>query len=148
MELSFRTAQLPDVETLLGLVSELYVHEGITVSSVVAQAALFGLIEDGALGQVWLVSAGPELVGYAVLTYGYSLEFGGRYGLVDELYVRPGWRGQGVGQATLEFVASQGRAVGLSALRLEVERGNRRAIGLYQRQGFGAHDRDLMTRRL
>ena len=35
---------------------------------------------------------------------GYSLEFRGRYGLLDELYVEPDWRDQGIGRVALAFV--------------------------------------------
>ena len=78
----------------------------------------------------------------------FVLEFGGRCAFVDELYVVPERRGDGFGTAALEKAARIGAALGLSALRLEVDRANPDAERLYHRAGFERHERSILTRRL
>lgn len=87
-----------------------------------------------------------EVAGYAVLTFGYSLEFHGRDAFVDELYLRNEYRGQGIGKRALEFLTEVCVAEGVSALHLEVERSNTQAQAVYRKFGFEDHDRYLMTR--
>jgi ribosomal protein S18 acetylase RimI-like enzyme len=75
-----------------------------------------------------------------------SLEFGGRDAFIDELYVRPAYRGQGIGTKVLKFADEVCRSAGVQALHLEVERKNVKAQTFYRKVGFQDHDRYLMTR--
>jgi GNAT superfamily N-acetyltransferase len=102
-------------------------------------------LADPSLGSVWLVERGGVAVGYAVLTFGYSLEFSGRFALLDELFILAPYRSQGLGRQILERLEDVCRDLGLTALRLEVARTNQGARRLYEKAGFEAHDRDLMT---
>lgn len=122
-----------------------YAEEGLAYEAGRAEQALGLLLADPTLGRAWLVEGG---VGYVVVTAGFSLEFAGRFALLDEIYLVPEARGRGLGGRMLAFVAEACRAKGFQALRLEVERHNAHARGLYSRSGFVAHDRDLMTRML
>jgi diamine N-acetyltransferase len=111
-----------------------------------ARAAVEWLIDNQTWGAAWFMEAAGQTAGYLVLTIGYSLEFHGRYGLLDELFVEESFRGQGFGSQALAFAEQECRRRGLRALRLEVGRQNPRAQSLYSRFGFHAHDRDLMTK--
>ena len=113
-----------------------------------AHDALRGLLRDPACGRVWLIRSGDVDVGYAVLTLGYSLEFLGRDAFVDELYVLPEHRGQGLGKQAMALLEDECRALGVHALHLEVARGNKAAQGLYRRFGFEKRAYFLMTRRI
>jgi ribosomal protein S18 acetylase RimI-like enzyme len=98
------------------------------------------------IGRVFLITMGGEITGYAVLTFGYSLEFRGRDAFVDELYLRDEYRGRGIGKRALEFLAGVCADNGVCAMRLEVERSNTRAQSVYRKFGFEDHDRYLMTK--
>jgi ribosomal protein S18 acetylase RimI-like enzyme len=111
-----------------------------------ARAAVSGLLRDPAWGRVWLIRSGPTNVGYLVLTLGYSLEFLGHDAFVDELYVLPRYRGQGIGKAAMALLDRECRALGVNALHLEVASGNQTAQGLYRRFGFKKRRYFLMTR--
>ena len=148
MELSFRLAQPGDAELLLGLMRQLYALDGYPFEEGTARAALEGLVRDTRLGRVWVIGSGAEPIGYLVLTFGYSLEFGGRDAFVDELFVAAGHRHRGVGTRAIEFAAEQCRALGVHALHLEVEHANTVAQALYRKVGFEDHDRYLLTRRI
>ena len=125
---------------------QLYAHHGLRLDQDRARRAIDGLFAEPQHGGVWLIDADATAVGYLVLTIGYSLEFHGRFGLLDEISVDEAWRGKGIGSQALEFAAEWCRSRGLRALRLEVSHGNTHALRLYERTGFEVHDRHLMTR--
>jgi GNAT superfamily N-acetyltransferase len=145
MDFDLRTAGVDDLDLVLDLMQGLYACDHIPFDPARARRALLELLADSSLGQVCLVEAGGEAIGYAVLTLGYSLEFAGRYALLDEVFIREAWRGKGAGRQILAVLENLCRALGLQALRLEVERTNRGARNLYTKMGFETHDRDLMT---
>ena len=146
MDFTFDPATPEDEDVILGMMRELYEHEGIWFDEGRQRAALTRLLADDALGRAWVVRAGGgEPAGYLVLTLGYSLEFGGRDAFVDELLVRERFRGSGLGKRAIGVAVEACRALGVQALHLEVERANTGAQGLYRRLGFHDHDRYLMT---
>lgn len=89
-------------------------------------------------------------VGYAVLCAYWSNELGGLIAIVDELYVRPEARSQGIAKALFDALAA-GRVAGfasLVAIDLEVTPDNARARALYARLGFAPLKNAHMRRRL
>jgi GNAT superfamily N-acetyltransferase len=101
-------------------------------------AALATLLADDKLGEVWVVSGEHGLEGYAVTTWGYSIESGGRDALLDEMYVsKPG---SGTGSTLLEAVISAVRERGLARIFLETEAANAAARRFYDRHGFSVED--------
>lgn len=62
--------------------------------------------------------------------------FGQAYGEVKRMYVRPRFRGRGLGQALLTHLAEYARARQVEVLRLETGIYQTEAIGLYERFGF------------
>jgi ribosomal protein S18 acetylase RimI-like enzyme len=144
-EVVLRAAGAEDLGLLLDFIRGLYAAEHIPFDEDRAAQALGGLLEEPSLGWIWIVERRGEPVGYAVVTLGYSLEFGGRFALLDELFIAESHRGAGVGRQVLDRIVEVCRERGLRAVRLEVERTNLAACGLYRKAGFEAHDRDLMT---
>jgi diamine N-acetyltransferase len=147
MEVAFRRADASDAELLLGLMREFYEFEHLTFDERAAREALMQLLGGGdSFGRVWLIEVEGSAAGYVVLTLGFSLEFHGRDALVDELYIREGHRGRGIGKKTLAFVEGECRSLGVRALHLEVERANLNAQAVYRKSGFKDHDRYLLTK--
>lgn len=85
--------------------------------------------------------------GYSLLLPTYSNEAGGMVLWIDELYVRPEFRGRGLGRELLRYVCS-GHGGKASAVRLEVTRSNRRAADLYRSEGFQDLDYAQMLKKL
>ena len=109
--------------------------------------ALAALAAGEPLGRAWLVEQDERAVGYAVLTWAFSVEAGGREACLDELYLVPEVRNRGLGRRVLALVDAEARAIGVRRVFLEVERRNR-AIVLYRRAGYVDHDRFLMSKSL
>jgi GNAT superfamily N-acetyltransferase len=143
--LRFEMAGPEAAESILPLMERFYAEERYPFDPAKARNALEPLLADPALGRAWLIQEGSAILGYFVLTLGWSLEYGGRDAFVDELFVLPAHRGRGLGRSALERMVEACRELGVQALHLEVERENP-AAELYRKAGFDDHDRFLMTR--
>lgn len=146
MEPEFRAMRDVDVEIIVVLMRDFYAIDGYPFDETIARRALKGLVENPALGRVWLITMSVEIAGYMVLTFGYSLEFHGRDAFIDELFLREGYRNQGIGTKAMTFMEGFCRAQGIHALHLETERHNTAAQSLYSKAGFKDHHRALMTK--
>jgi GNAT superfamily N-acetyltransferase len=109
------------------------------------RTAVEHLLANPGFGQAWLVREDGRIVGYAVMSFDYSLEYGGRNAWVDEIFIAKEARGKGLGERVMDFVERAAREAGVTAIHLEVNPGNK-AITLYRRHGFEEHDRHLMTK--
>jgi diamine N-acetyltransferase len=146
MNLIFKVADLTHVETLVQFMREYYEYDGLDFDADNSRAALEMLLSNKLYGQIWLLQDGETPIGYVVLTFGFSLEAQGRDALVDELYVREDYRGQGVGARTLEFLEDFCRSMEIYAFYLEVERHNTKAQNFYHKHGFVDGDRCLLSK--
>lgn len=78
---------------------EFYAEAGYALDPDRARTAFLPLLTSGQLGQVWLAELDGQVAGHLVLTFCYSMEYGGRSAFVDDLFVRPALRNRGVGRA-------------------------------------------------
>ena len=140
-----RVAGPADVDRLVGVMAEFYAESGFPVDRPRAATAFETLVTDERLGRVWILEAEGREAGYAVLTLGFSMEFGGRDAFLDDLFVRPEFRSRGLGGEAIDAARTFCAERGVRALHLEVGDTNDRAHELYRRAGFVDHDRRLMT---
>ncbi len=148
MTINYQVATIVDLAVLLELVKEFHVIEHLAFDEAVDREVLSRFLTDQSLGRVWLIQQDDRVIGYIVLTLGYSLEYRGRDAFIDEFYLRPQYRGQGIGTQTLAFAEDVCRSLGIQALHLEVDVENPDAQRLYNRVGYHRHDRVLMTKQL
>lgn len=130
-----------DFDVLVALIREFYAVDGHVYDPARVRASLPALLESDRYGAVWKV--GDPAVGYVIMTWGYSLESGGREALVDEFYLRE--RGRGLGTAVMQQVLEDCRGRGFTRVFLETERANTRVRGFYQRLGFEEDDSVWMS---
>jgi len=76
-----------------------------------------------ATGEIEVLAARAEdrLVGVAVLAFRLSVSAGGLFASIEDLYVRPEARRQGVGRALLEAIGERCAARGISYVEAQVE---------------------------
>ncbi len=146
MDVILKQATRADTDMLVRLMEEYYQFDHLPWDEAGARTALQGLMCDQHAGRVWLISADEEIVGYVALTLGYSLEYKGRDAFVDEIYLREGYRGRGLGQQALAAVFETCQALGVRAVHLEVARNNTAAQALYRKLGFEVHSSYLMSK--
>ncbi len=146
MRAEFRLAAIPDLDRVVSMMSRLYGQDGIPFDSSRTRVTAEWLLAHPDSGGIWTVEAEGSTAGYLVMTVCVSLEFHGRFALLDELYLEEPFRGRGLGAQAIEFAAQWARARGMAAVRLETAHDNLRAQNLYRKCGFILHDRYLMTK--
>ena len=145
-KIDYRLAQAEDLDVLEQFMASYYTYDGVAFNAEAARTALADLIAHPDWGQIWLICAEIDPIGYAVITLGYSLEYLGRDAFVDEIYLSSAYRGQGIGTKTFEFLEAQCRRLGVKALHLEVEAHNTKAQAFYRKIGFESGDRHLLNK--
>lgn len=142
-------AKPDDIDRVMRLVGDFHTEEGIAQDDATRRAALMPLLEGSPHGAVYLIGPGRAPIGYVIVSFGWSVEFGGMDGFVDEVYIRPGVRGRGIGSEVLQALPKALAGAGLRALHLEVDRENEKARALYQKLHFQPRERYmLMSRKL
>ncbi len=131
-----RPARQEDAELIFALVNELAVYEKLadavdaTVQSMTA--ALFGA-EPRVFCEI--VEWAGEPVGLAIWFYTFST-FRGRHGIwLEDLYVRPAFRGRGCGKALLALLAARCATENLARLEWSVLDWNTPSIAFYRAIG-------------
>jgi GNAT superfamily N-acetyltransferase len=147
MKIAYTLAGPEHLAELLTMMTELQADDpwSCRFDEQLARSAMNDLLRDSSLGRVWIIATGSETVGYIVMAFDYSLEYRGKGAWVDEFFVRPAYRGQGIGAHALAFFTGQARELGVKVVHLEVNHGNP-AIELYRRTGFEDHERYLMSK--
>jgi GNAT superfamily N-acetyltransferase len=85
-----------------------------------------------AAGGVEVAVIGDVVAGYLVSHHGQQIAY------IDEVYVTPGARGVGFGDALLEAAVAAGRAAGCRVIEGEALPGDRETKNLYERAGITA----------
>ncbi|ALA16351.1 MULTISPECIES: GNAT family N-acetyltransferase [Chelatococcus] len=136
MSLVIRPAQPADLGLVAALVRELAEYEKLAheveATEGDLETALFG-----ANPRVFcdIAEWRGEPAGFALWFYNFST-FLGRHGLyLEDLFVRPAFRGEGIGKALLAHLARRCVEEGLGRLEWWVLDWNEPAIGFYKRQG-------------
>jgi len=125
-----------DVPEILGLIRDLAVYEKLEHQVVATESGLRDtLFGEKPAAEVLLARVGPRVAGFALFFHNYST-FLGQPGLsLEDLYVRPEFRGQGCGQALLARLAALAVERRCGRLEWAVLDWNEPAIGFYRRLG-------------
>ena len=134
------------IPTLLEMMREFYSQQEMSFDESAASLAIDSVLKNPELAQIYLIFRGAELAGYFALTFCFSLEFHGRFALLDELYLRAPFRRQKLGKAVVVFAEELCKKAGINAMRLEIGRKNQPAQSLYSAAGFKQDERNLMTK--
>lgn len=87
---------------------------------------------------------GQKIQGYGMVAKSFSTEYGKPCIWIEDLYIKEGFRGTGIGSRFLDFVAERYPD---AVLKLEVEKENMRAIKVYEKCGYEALPYIEMKRR-
>lgn len=149
MSAALHLARTEDLDRVLDLAAAFHSEMGITSDDTLRRAAIEPLLEGLPYGAVYLIGPARAPVGYIVVTFSWSVEFGGMDGFVDELFIRPPVRGRGIATEVLFALPRTLAEAGIKALHLEVDRSDDTARSLYSRARFEPRERYmLMSRKL
>jgi GNAT superfamily N-acetyltransferase len=99
--------------------------------------------------------AGPDTIAYlvgapaagvALLTLRTNVWYDGPVALLDELYVAPDRRGEGLGSRMMERILADAAATGVSAIEINVDEADVDAQRFYERHGFSGTEPDTGDR--
>jgi GNAT superfamily N-acetyltransferase len=134
--LAIRWAQRKDVSAIMDLIKALAVYENlaeaVTGNAEALEAHLFG---ETPYAEVLVAEWEGAIVGFALFFANYStfLTQPGIY--LEDLFVLPQYRRQGIGRALLSSVAEIAKARGAGRLEWSVLDWNQSAIAFYEKMG-------------
>ncbi len=134
--LQLRPATPADVEMILGLIRELADFEQL-LQEVSADAATLDkhLFGEPARAEVLMAEVAGETAGFALFFHNFST-FLGKPGLyLEDLYVRPAFRGRGYGRTIMQHMARLALERGCGRLEWWVLDWNEAAIRFYRSLG-------------
>ena len=136
-ELEIRAATEGDAPLILSLIKELAEYERLSHEVVATEEALRdSLFGERPVAEVLIGDLGDEAVGFALFFHNFST-FLGKPGIyLEDLYVKPRYRGMGFGRTLLVHLARLARERGCGRFEWSVLDWNEPAIGFYK--GIGA----------
>ncbi|WP_323783133.1 GNAT family N-acetyltransferase [Leisingera sp.] len=149
MSAALHLAKPEHLDGVLALVAAFHAESNLATTEDHRRAGVEPLLNGHPYGAIYLIGPPRAPIGYIVITFGWSVEFGGMDGFVDELYIRPAVRGRGIATEVLTELPKTLATAGLRALHLEVDRDNETAQRLYLRTRFKPRDTYmLMTKEM
>jgi GNAT superfamily N-acetyltransferase len=97
------------------------------------------------LGFVWLAKHDSVAVGACVVCYAISTSRGSLVAKLDDVVVRNGWQGRGVGGAMIDALAAHLRRQAVTRIDTACHRDNSGAWRFYQRLGFRPLDEERIA---
>ena len=136
-EVSVRAASYEDLPLILSFIKELAEYERLSHEVVATEEALRHWLFGGSpVAEVLIGEDREGPAGFALFFHSFST-FLGRPGIyLEDLYVRPEFRGRGIGRALLVDLAKLAKERGCGRLEWSVLDWNEPAIGFYK--GIGA----------
>ncbi len=137
--MEIRAALPADVPALLALVRRYWEFEGIDgFDALRVELTLQRLLATPALGSAWVASAGGALAGYLIAVHVLSIEHQGLMAEIDEFFVLPQARAQGIGAQLLAAAERALAARGCVRLQLQLGVDNAAARAFYERRGYAS----------
>ena len=132
-----RLATSDDREDVIRLVTGLLIELRGTPPTPEAMSPAFErLVSGGDYGFVALGEVEDEAVAVCTASFLQSMRTGGRYAVLQEMFVESWARSSGVGRAVLEFALQHSVQRGCRIVELGTPRQGERPIAFYERNGF------------
>ena len=141
---TFKPLEIADISIITQMMQDFYAIDNYPMDVEVAKTLFQEFISNEHLGKSWLIYSENEIVGYIILTFIFSFEYGGKIAFVDELFIKETARGKGIGKEAIQFIQREVPKLSLKLLYLEVEPHNENAQKLYLAHDFELHNRKLM----
>lgn len=140
-----RHATKDDAERVFELIAALAAHHGqtefvLTDSAEIRRAGFGDEPKFGAL----LAESGDTVVGFLSYTIRYSIWVGDSYMQIDDVFVRPSYRGNGIGEKLMLESRKHAENLGVRCLKWEVDTNNSSAIRFYKRIGATYYEKGVL----
>jgi GNAT superfamily N-acetyltransferase len=139
MTLQLRDATLQDSDLLLEFMAGFNQEEGIAFEPEVYRDRINAAFQFPQFVKVWLVTVNSAPVGYAIMTFTFSFEFGGIQAAIDEVYLCSTQRRKGLGTLVLELLEREAANSGAKALWGDISDEKPWLYTFYERAGFNPY---------
>lgn len=137
MDIIIKKAGLCDIKALNNMLKDLFsIEDDFTSDSNKQKTGLEMIISGVTGGVIFIAQCGLRPVGMVNLQKIISTAAGGISILLEDLYVEPDIRGQGVGSMLLEKAVEWGREEHAVRMQLGADMRNAPAISFYKSKGF------------
>ncbi|WP_445712791.1 GNAT family N-acetyltransferase [Flavobacterium sp.] len=141
---TFKPLEIANIEIITQMMQDFYAIDNYPINVEKSKKLFQEFITNENLGKSWLIFSENEIVGYIILTFIFSFEYGGKIAFIDELFIKENARGKGIGKEAIQFIQGEVSKLSLKLLYLEVETHNENAQKLYLAHDFKLHNRKLM----
>ena len=146
--MEFREAT-PELETVcLKMMSDYCKMNGYHFRETERSRLYEEFIQNEKLGKCWVIWFSGKVIGYIILTFGYSFEHGGRDALVDELYLNEEFRSRGLDKLILESIEFFSIKYGAKVVYIKEDRAKASQKKDYRESGFEADNQSLFTKKI
>ena len=130
---NYRAAQPADVSSIHSLIKELASFENAIeqVETDPAQLLMDGFSQNPAY-QAFVADHNGQVVGFALTFIRYST-WRGKMVYIEDLYVKPEFRSQSIGNELVQFTMKYAKSIGVNFLSLQVLDWNEGAINFYKK---------------
>jgi len=137
MEMKFRPLRRTDYSELKRMIHALYVEDPVNepITDKKISKTFIKLRKKPCKGKIIIFEKDHVTIGYSILIFYWSNEYGGDILHIDELYVKPEHRERGAAACFFKHIAQTYRDK-VVAVHLEVSPTNTRAMNYYQKLGF------------
>ena len=124
-----------DKNTIMDMMRVFYASPAVLSngSEEIFDADVENCVNDSPYLEGFVFEDGNEIQGYGMIAKSFSTEFGKTCIWIEDLYLKPEYRGLGIGSM---FFAYLEKTYTDCIFRLEVEEENERAIHVYEKNGF------------
>lgn len=131
MDITYRFAEEKDAALILQFIRDLAAYENLAHEVVATEALLREWLFEKRAAEVLFALAGGKEAGFALFFHNFST-FLGRAGLyLEDLYVRPEYRGRGIGRGLMKKLAQIALERGCGRLEWSCLDWNRPSIDFY-----------------
>lgn len=149
METEILQAEYGDLDQLADLLAELFTLENDFRPDREKQLRGLRLILDNpALGRLFVLRDQDKVAGMANALITISTSEGCQVVVLEDVIVRDGYRGKGLGRRLVEHVFAWAGAAGMSRVTLLADRNNETALKFYRKLGFAPSHMVVLRRRL
>ena len=130
-----RSMEISDKKQVIDMMREFYLSPALLTNG---SEEIFNANVDNCIGnskylEGYVFCDGDTIFGYAMIAKSFSTEFGKHCIWIEDLYIKEQYRKKGIGSSFFKFIEEKYEGY---LFRLEVEKGNEKAINTYRRTGF------------
>lgn len=138
MSAQLRLARPEDLDRLLAMVAACHSEAGRETDPDTLSPALSPLLDGTPLGCAYLIGPARAPLGYAIITFGWSIEAAGMTACLEQIYMRPAIRRRGIATEVMLALPKALASGGIAAMTLRADEPDQK---LWLRAGFRPRDR-------